>query len=134
MSEMLCALEGKAASCMQVSSAAKVVLYPVFLRSQSRSAVFFGPGYLLLGCDGVWERFTNQQVVDFLLPRPPDPGRSAWDWAEELPSHPVLGSDPRLPAGRLSVACSAFLDRAPPSESRVHLCSDPKPLLAPILV
>ncbi|CAJ1357872.1 unnamed protein product [Effrenium voratum] len=86
--------------------------------------------YLLLGCDGVWERFTNQQVVDFLLPRPPDPGRSAWDWAEELPSHPVLGSDPRLPAGRLSVACSAFLDRAPPSESRVHLCSDPKPLLA----
>eukprot|EP00438_Fugacium_kawagutii_P030164 Skav235186 [mRNA] locus=scaffold721:388470:397935:- [translate_table: standard] len=25
--------------------------------------------YLLLGCDGVWERFTNQQIVDFLLLR-----------------------------------------------------------------
>lgn len=28
-----------------------------------------GPGYLLLGCDGVWERYTNQEIVDFLLPR-----------------------------------------------------------------
>ena len=27
-------------------------------------------GYLLLGCDGVWERFTNQHIVDFLLKRP----------------------------------------------------------------
>eukprot|EP00913_Durusdinium_trenchii_P003376 g3125.t1 len=43
--------------------------------------------YLLLGCDGIWERFTNQQVVDFVLPR-------------------LQEQD------RLSTALSAFLTRA----------------------
>ncbi|CAE7038241.1 unnamed protein product, partial [Symbiodinium natans] len=42
--------------------------------------------YLLLGCDGVWERFTNQQVADFLLKRLPSSRSISQACAEFLDS------------------------------------------------
>jgi len=55
--------------------------------------------YLVLGCDGIWEKASNQNVLDFLLKRLRKQRRAV-----------PLGSNTPSEPPRLSACCSAFLD------------------------